>query len=182
MLNLLNTVSKIYPVIFNKIYNCKYDKSRTSLYAMSKIYSPISFFSNFNHIIDNLYLGGCFSAMNWDLLCTYNITNIINVTEDVPNIYKELDYLNIQLKDDGEDKFTKEELDKCIVYINNNQNKNILVHCMFGRSRSTTIILYYIIKKYKYTINDAIELIKSKRYYINPSINFIENIEEVLNS
>jgi dual specificity phosphatase 12 len=179
--NWIRTLNNITPVIANKIYNRNYDKSRPSYYNMSSIYSPISFFSYANYILDNIYLGSTYNASNWNLLVDNNIYNVINATNNIPNFFKDdgITYLNIIKNDDGEDTFTKEEFEKTYEFINNS-NQNVLIHCVFGRSRSVTIILYYLIKKYNFTCKDALDLLKAKRYYINPSLKFIDNLEKII--
>jgi len=65
------------------------------------------------------------------------------------------------------------------------QKKNVLVHCMAGISRSTTIVLNYILrKKYEltfiknpYTVaDDIINYVRTKRYIINPNSGFIKQL------
>lgn len=45
-----------------------------------------------------------------------------------------------------------------------------------GSSRSASIVLAYLVYKYKYDINKAIEFIKSKRNIVNINLNFIDDI------
>ena len=42
-----------------------------------------------------------------------------------------------------------------------NNNKNILVHCFMGASRSASIVVNYMVKKHSYTVDDAINFLKS---------------------
>ena len=84
------------------------------------------------------------------------------------------------MKDDGVDEYTEEDLDNIIEFIKKN-NDNVLIHCMMGRSRSATVILYYLIKIHNMNLDDAIEYLISKRYVVNPSIKFINNLKNILN-
>jgi len=45
---------------------------------------------------------------------------------------------------------------------------NVLVHCEMGRSRSVSLLIFYLMKTLDITYEDAYELIKAKRYTINP--------------
>jgi len=51
-------------------------------------------------------------------------------------------------------------------------DKNILVHCMAGISRSVSMVAYYLMKKYHMTYNDALKYIKNKRKIANPNDSF----------
>lgn len=50
--------------------------------------------------------------------------------------------------------------------------QGILVHCHMGISRSTSMIIYYYMKKYGMSYNDAEKLVKSKRSIANPNPSF----------
>ncbi len=51
-------------------------------------------------------------------------------------------------------------------------NKNILVHCMAGVSRSVSLVAYYLMKKYHIDYGKAITYIKNKRIIANPNESF----------
>lgn len=51
-------------------------------------------------------------------------------------------------------------------------NSKILVHCMAGISRSVSMIVYYLMKKYNYTYDQSIQIVKSARPIANPNDSF----------
>ena len=55
--------------------------------------------------------------------------------------------------------------------------KNILVHCVEGKSRSPAIVIGYLIGEKHMNFNEAFNLVKSKRSIINPNNNFIKNLK-----
>ena len=59
-------------------------------------------------------------------------------------------------------------------FINNaiNSEKNILVHCMAGVSRSVSLVTYYLMKRYHISFDKAAEYIKQKRSVANPNDSF----------
>ncbi|ANB50842.1 putative tyrosine-protein phosphatase [Powai lake megavirus] len=59
-------------------------------------------------------------------------------------------------------------------FINNAtaQEKNILVHCMAGISRSVSVLTYFFIKKYHLSYDYVIENIKLNREIANPNNSF----------
>ena len=83
------------------------------------------------------------------------------------------------MKDDGIDEFKKEDLDNIIDFIKRDK-ENVLIHCMMGRSRSATVVLYYLIKIHNMRLDEALNYLISKRYVVNPSIKFINNLKEIL--
>ena len=59
-------------------------------------------------------------------------------------------------------------------FINNAvmSNKNILVHCMAGISRSVSLVSYFLMKRYGLPFNQVINSIKTKRIIANPNDSF----------
>lgn len=53
-----------------------------------------------------------------------------------------------------------------------NSGQNVLVHCMAGVSRSASMIIYYLMRKYGMSFEDAHKLVKSKRTIVNPNKSF----------
>ena len=58
-----------------------------------------------------------------------------------------------------------------------NPDKNILVHCFMGSSRSATIIIAYLMKYLSYTRREALAFVKAKRDMVNLNINFFKELK-----
>lgn len=56
--------------------------------------------------------------------------------------------------------------------------KNVLVHCQAGVSRSASLVIYYIMKKYFVGYEEANQTVKSKRSIINPNESFKSQLLE----
>lgn len=52
------------------------------------------------------------------------------------------------------------------------QNNNVLVHCMAGVSRSVSLILYYLMKKYHMNFDKALSIVKHERSIAHPNNSF----------
>jgi hypothetical protein len=52
-------------------------------------------------------------------------------------------------------------------------NKQVLVNCFAGVSRSTTIVIAYLMYKNKWSVYDAISYVRCKRFIIEPNYGFI---------
>lgn len=57
-------------------------------------------------------------------------------------------------------------------------NRNVLVHCHAGVSRSATIVIAYLMAKYNMFANEAIDFLKSKRECIQPNDRFMQNLKD----
>lgn len=134
------------------------------------------------HIIDNIYLGNAYNASNYSNLKKLNIGLIINITNEIPNYYKnDFKYLNIKIDDKNgcniRQHFSK-VLDKINSFNDNNlDKKNILIHCFMGSSRSATLSCIYISDKYGKNIEESISYVKKKRPVVNINVTFIENMK-----
>jgi len=178
--NFINNLYNIIPVFTNKLLTNNFDPKRPALYKNGPLDSINSFLSGAHHIIDNLYLGSMYSASDYDYLKNNNIKAIVNITMDVPNFYEnDISYFNINIADNGEDILLSDKLNQCIHFIDSNYNNNILIHCVFGRSRSVSVLLYYLIKRKHMNLENSLILIKEKRPYINPSLSLINNIQNL---
>lgn len=173
---------RISYIFLLRLFYKNYQEKRVSLQDNKETYveNINALFGCCNHIIDNVYLGSSFNASNNDLLNNLKIKRIVNISYDIPNYYEDyIEYYYFKMKDDGIDEYTKKDLDNIIEYIKKN-NDNVLIHCMMGRSRSATVVLYYLIKEHNMNLDDALKYILSKRYVVNPSLKFIENIKNIL--
>jgi len=134
-------------------------------------------------IVDNIYLGNAYNASNFNQLDEFNITTIINVTNEIPNYFEELEefsYLKIPI-DDTNSNTLLSFFDKANEYIKNNEQEktktNILIHCYMGSSRSATVIIAYLVKKYNFSLQQALELVKEKRPVVNINTKFWNDLE-----
>jgi protein-tyrosine phosphatase len=158
--------------------------------------------SDIDEIIPHLFISNWFTSNNIDIIKKYNIKAVITVETsskpvDILNYYKNnnIDFMHIYLYDapnapihnffDESYNFIKKHISK---------HENVLVHCFAGISRSSTIILNYIIKdlyrndydriRYEnpnsvllYVLNYAM----SKRNIINPNNGFVNQLLTKMN-
>ena len=57
------------------------------------------------------------------------------------------------------------------------QNKRILVHCHMGISRSATVVIAFLMKKYHWSFLNSFWHVKSQRGFIDPNQGFIEQLQ-----
>jgi len=179
-------ILKLLPYIYQKIFKIKKETKRPSIYQNYLLHSIFALYDSCHYIIDNIYLGSSLGASNYNLLKYYHIKYIINITDMIPNFYqdKDIQYFNINIKDDGIDTLNKNQLENSYYFINQSiiNKSNIFIHCFVGRSRSVSIIIYYLMKKYKLNYENALNIIKNKRIYANPSIHLKNNIIHLIHN
>lgn len=52
----------------------------------------------------------------------------------------------------------------------------MLVHCVGGVSRSSTIVIAYLMLKHGFSLNDAYDYVKDKKSNISPNFNFMQQL------
>lgn len=84
-------------------------------------------------------------------------------------------YLYLPLDDDPRENISK-YFEKSYQFIKNQTDQGIpvFVHCVQGKSRSSTIVAYYLMRKYGITAIEALNMVKSKRPIICPNPGFIK--------
>ncbi len=109
--------------------------------------------TNASHIQNNIHLGNAFNAADYNWLCQNKITTIINVTSCLSNYYPDnFEYHNFESTDLNNSSMMN-HYEECYQLIINNPHKIFLIHCFAGKSRSASLVLYYLIKH-----NDSFDL------------------------
>ena len=137
--------------------------------------------SHITEIINNIFIGSYLNAKNWNELEKNNIKYILNCATECKNIFEDkIKYLKLDIKDHN-DFPIQDFFDKGIQFIQesvNNNDGNILIHCMEGKSRSTTLLMAYLIKYKNENTNSAYKIVKSKRQLTMPNLGFMFKLRE----
>ncbi|XP_034978330.1 dual specificity protein phosphatase 15 isoform X3 [Zootoca vivipara] len=107
-----------------------------------------------NKILPGLFLGNFIDAKDLDQLSRHNITHIVSIHESAQPFIPGIIYLRIALPDTPE--------------------ANILA----GISRSSTIVLAYVMAVTQLNWHDALEAVKAARPVANPNPGFRRQLEE----
>lgn len=121
----------------------------------------------------NIYLGSQ-DCCEEDILLKYNISYVLSIGVTSSHKYPNIDYNFIECLDLPETDIIKILRLHCIPYIKNsvNQCKNILIHCNAGVSRSSAIVIGYLMLEYELEYNIAYDMVKQVRPCIKPNIGF----------
>lgn len=139
--------------------------------------------SSYHEIYTNLFLGNLTAATDISWLKQANISHILTV-DSFPLPRKVQDSLpNITLKFIQIADMPREDLlthfESSYQFIDNaiTGAGKILVHCYFGVSRSATLVIAYVMKKYNLSFSNAFETVKDKRRFVGPNAGFLAQLK-----
>ena len=134
-----------------------------------------------------LYLGGKEDAKDKTRLLSLGVTHILNVTPTkeaniqagVPNyfeskfIYKRISVYDTTTSD------LLQYADASVTFISNGlHHGSVLVHCQRGVSRSSTCVLFFLMRKLGMRLHDAMQLCENKRQCVRPNDAFITQLRK----
>jgi protein-tyrosine phosphatase len=132
-----------------------------------------------------LWLGNAHSALSPESpkhLQDLEIRAILNCSALLPMPFPdEFEYCHIPLRDTCEQKLLTKYLELGVRFLDMklNQGYGVLVHCAQGKSRSTTVIIAFLMLKRNYSLKDALLLIRSKRSIAAPNLNFFLQLQQL---
>lgn len=127
-----------------------------------------------------IYLGSDVVAKDFDKLKDNGITHVINCAADYSADYhidRGIKYLSYHLKD-----HVRENIESCfyetIQFFEEAKKEGgrVFVHCVQGISRSSTLILSYMIFTQRINMEDGLKFIRSKRQIANPNMTFLSQL------
>ena len=137
--------------------------------------------NHITEIINRIFIGSYQNAKNYEELEKNNIKYILNCASECKNLFEDkIKYLKLDIKDQN-DFPIQDYFEKGIQFIIdslNNNDGNILIHCMEGKSRSTTLLMAYLIKCQNENTNSAYKILKSKRQLTMPNLGFMYKLRE----
>jgi protein-tyrosine phosphatase len=138
-----------------------------------------------NEIIPSfLYLGSEKQALDREIVENLKITHILNITKTAINKFQDIKYCKIEVLDTIDEnisRYFKKAYDFIEKILHSNQlgfKNTVLVHCALGVSRSATIVIMFIMKTYRMSLEDSLSFVKSQRQKIDPNPGFMKQLEE----
>lgn len=133
-------------------------------------------------ILSNLYLGNFENAKSMKWLIDHKVTHILNCAKELPDLYRyNFNYCNLYL-DDIPEQDIHNGLLVSFEFLNKvfRDPKNVvLVHCMMGISRSSSMVIYYLMKSKGWTYDQAYTFVKEKRDIVHPNRGFVEKLQSM---
>lgn len=126
-------------------------------------------------VTDKIYLGCINGANEIEYLQKENVTSILSMIG--PNSPELSDHFNQKIID--VDDFPSNNIiqffKECIEFIET--SSKTYVHCMCGISRSSTIVIAYLMWKTKATYYESYFFVKNRRKYIAPNDGFVQQLK-----
>jgi dual specificity phosphatase 12 len=134
---------------------------------------------DYHKIDENLYLGNMTIASTPQLVAANHFERVLSLI--CSPILQDLKVEGVDYKfvcaDDSPDFDLLTHFPECIRYIADgvNSGQNVYVHCQAGISRSSTIVIAFLMSKYGITYSEAFTLVKSKRW-VSPNEGFVQQL------
>jgi hypothetical protein len=143
---------------------------------------PPSSLENCDEIIKNLYLGGFEAAKDTDGLLEQGICAVVCCNREMEfpssNFSPRLDYYRVDVEDMGREPielFFPEATE--FIHAQLLQDRPVLVHCRAGVSRSSTVLLAYLIEYHGLSLHDAFFKLLRLRPTITPNLGFMDKLK-----
>ena len=148
--------------------------------------SPTSTHSNdCTHIVDNIYISGYKTSIDYQYLKANNFTHIINCAGGtksfIPEYFEDFSYLTLELRDDSTSNI-EQVIEQFLTFMKThggNKRNKILVHCYEGISRAPALLCAYLMKRNGICFRVALERIKEKRSCVEINVGFMFQLENI---
>ena len=141
---------------------------------------------NISKIKEGFYIGDKISAISLDVIIQFKITHMINATgNQITNQWEAIgiSYLTLnwtetpnQILFDPKDEIAN----RIVEFIDNSYlvGEGVLAHSFRGCDRVCIVVVIYLMKKYKWSLNKSIEYLKSKKQDVDIPIYFFEQLQK----
>lgn len=136
-----------------------------------------------NKVVDGLYLGNIRDSENRESLSKNGITHILSVYNNAKPVYEDMTYLCIHAADASTQNLLQ-HFKECIGFIHECRLNGgaCLVHCLAGVSRSTTMVVAYLMTVTHYSWEECLTAVKAVRSFVGPNYGFQQQLQEYQNT
>ena len=132
-------------------------------------------------ILSHLYLSSAKYAKDPSFIQNYSITHILVAAKSLRHYFPEkIVYLQFPISDSPKTAILA-FFPQAIEFIDSalsSEKQNVLVHCLGGRSRSVTIVTAYLMFRFNFKSDEALEYVKKKHENTFPNIGFIAQLKQ----
>jgi protein-tyrosine phosphatase len=153
---------------------------KDKLHALQKLALVRKFAYQDSHIccvLPGLFLGGIGAARNLSGLQEQGVTHVLNMSPVVPCFHrKALRYKTVTVFDDPDSNIAQFFPDTNKYIHKGRRRGGVLVHCYAGKSRSTTIVLAYMMACERMDLDAALSHVKQARPVAQPNTGFMQQL------
>lgn len=159
---------------FSRYQNCKFFMDGTQFPVRKRV--PTDAYAS-EIVADFLFLGDCTNAADITQHQALGITHIVDAsnTRVSKSVAKSnnIEYLEIKIMDSASAAIA-DHFDTVHTFLETARANNgkVLVHCMAGISRSSSLIISYLVKHHNMTLRDAATLVVTERPVVCPNEGF----------
>ena len=138
--------------------------------------------------VGGLYIGSKFDAMDSKKLKDLNITSVLTVASDLGLVFNPKEFTHKVIPAEDYETFSIiKYFEEAVTFIRENiKTRNVLVHCHAGMSRSSTMVIAYLMTEKKMELEESLKYHRSRRSRIaGPNSGFAKQLqvyEETLKS
>ena len=145
---------------------------------------------NIAKIKEGFYVGDKISAISIDVIIQFKITHMINATgNQIMNQWESIgiSYLTLNWSETPSQILfdSKDEIANRIVeFVDGSllgKGEGLLAHSFKGQNRVCIVVLIYLMKKYKWSLNKSMQFLKSKKQDVDIPIYFFEQLKQFEN-
>uniref|UniRef100_A0A182XW25 Uncharacterized protein n=1 Tax=Anopheles stephensi TaxID=30069 RepID=A0A182XW25_ANOST len=135
-----------------------------------------------DEIEPGLWLGNASAAADMGTLEKHTIRSILSI-DSVPLPVHITDHPNLRVRHIQAADVPREDLIRHFEDSNRfiadslAEGRHVLVHCYFGVSRSATIVIAYVMQKYRLNYEAAFQRVKAKRIFVMPNPGFVNQLK-----
>ncbi|XP_065678739.1 dual specificity protein phosphatase 22 isoform X2 [Hydra vulgaris] len=131
-----------------------------------------------NKVLPGLFIGNFRDAKDMEQITGNNITHILAVHDNAKPSLETIEYKCVDITDNPGEDISKHFKD-CVEFIHEarKKNGNVLVHCIAGVSRSSTICAAYLITITNLEWDEAILAVRVARQVVNPNCGFQKQLQ-----
>jgi len=133
--------------------------------------------NSLDKVLPDVYIGSMAGA-DKECIDSHKITHVVSVCEKHKYIFDGVSYLLIEV-DDVERSALSIHFDKALAFIHGARKDGgiVLIHCMAGISRSSTVTLAYLMAATGLSLDECFAALKSARSCVRPNEGFWKQLK-----
>ncbi|XP_052652049.1 dual specificity protein phosphatase 22-A-like [Harpia harpyja] len=135
--------------------------------------------SGMSKVVKGLYLGNIRDSEDRENLLKNGVTHILSIHNSAKPVLEDMTYLCISASDSSSQNLLQ-HFKECIKFIHECRlgGGACLVHCLAGVSRSTTVLVAYLMTVTELGWESCLAATKAVRSYVSPNFGFQQQLQE----